>query len=96
MILITTSFNMKWPDEIIDFFKTISIVVEAQKMLVAFDCWMDTRVWTPEEEVFMDTVFIDREEDPLRITYKKLFIYAALPVICGVLACFVWWCILRR
>ena len=44
----------------------------------------------------MVTQFADREEDPLRITYYKLFIYAALPIICGVCAITVWYIILRR
>jgi len=45
MIFIASQFNMRWPPEILDFFNNISILVEAQKMLVAFDCWMDTREW---------------------------------------------------
>jgi len=97
MILITTSFNMKWPEQIIDFFKTISIVVEAQKMIVAFDCWMDTRsLWITEDDKIKEMQFSDLETDPLRITYKKLFIYAALPIICGFLTVCVWYCILRK
>jgi hypothetical protein len=97
MILITTSFNMKWPDEILDFFKNISIIVEFQKMIVSFDCWMDTRVWADDDyETVFKHQFMDREEDPLRITYYKLFIYAVLPIICGICSVCVWYVILRR
>lgn len=61
MILITTSFNMKWPDELINFFKQISIVVEAQKAIVAFDCFLDTRVWTQDDYSDKIKEFADSE-----------------------------------
>ena len=40
------------------------------------------------------TEFFDPEDDPhLRITYYKLFIYAALPIVCGFFAITVWFAI---
>ena len=96
MILITTSFNKMWPETIILFFKRIAILVELQKMIVAFDCFLDPRKWDPNEYATRLVEFQDPESDPLRITYKKLFIYAILPIICGLFAIIVWFLIIYK
>ena len=91
MIFITSSFDMNWPPKVLNFLSTIAPLVEAQKAIVAFDCWMDKRKY---EEIIPST--FEAPPDEWRITYKKLFIHAAMPIACGLASISVWYIILKR
>ena len=43
MVAIVYNFNVKFPPLITSFFTYLTYILELQKKIVSFDCWMDTR-----------------------------------------------------
>jgi hypothetical protein len=81
MLVIVMTFKMEWPAYITALFKAISIVFELTRMIVAFDCVMDTRPASLAEDAKLLDQFVAQPGE-WRITYYKLLIWFSLPVIC--------------
>jgi hypothetical protein len=64
--------------------------MEFQRMLVAFDCFMDVR----DADAIGEYEF-EAREDEFRITYWKLIIYALMPFLLGVLSISTWYVVLK-
>ena len=43
LILLTASFNFKWPDEVVALFDVAKPVAQATTQIFSFDCFLDTR-----------------------------------------------------
>ena len=82
MIVLTASFNLDWPQLIIDFFNTITPITNASKQILSFDCFLDTRNSRDADSA--------DSGDGLRITYIKLIMVEALPVIMAFVAILIW------
>jgi hypothetical protein len=65
-------------------------LMEFQRMLVAFDCFMDVR----DADAIGEYEF-EAREDEFRITYWKLIIYALMPFLLGVLSISTWYVVLK-
>jgi hypothetical protein len=81
MIMITSSYDMNWPPEVTDFLQQIAPLMEFQRMLVAFDCFMD-----PRNIEDIGEFEFEAREDEFRITYWKLIIYAVMPIVLGMIS----------
>ena len=82
MIVLTASFNLDWPQLVIDFFNSITPITNASKQLLSFDCFLDSR--DPED------TNPSAEGDGLRVTYIKLIMVEALPAIMTLVAILIW------
>lgn len=54
-------------------------------MIIAFDCWMDNRL--PED---IDEFQFEPDPGEIRITYYKLMLWAAMPIVCCIGSYVVW------
>ena len=63
MMVITSSYDMNWPPEVTDFLLQIAPLMEFQRMLVAFDCFMD-----PRDVADIGEYEFEAREDEFRIT----------------------------
>ena len=71
MMVITSSYDMNWPPEVTDFLLQIAPLMEFQRMLVAFDCFMD-----PRDVADIGEYEFEAREDEFRITYWKLIFFS--------------------
>lgn len=79
-MLLVSSFNFQWPEQLEVFFKTTSPVSEASTQVVSVDCFMSEKAaFGKDDGSFFKTYFV------------KLLIFALLPVILGVVSYVVWW-----
>mmetsp|Transcript_25292 Transcript_25292/g.39109 ORF Transcript_25292/g.39109 Transcript_25292/m.39109 type:complete len:95 (+) Transcript_25292:3824-4108(+) len=89
MIFITSSFDMDWPDTVINFMNGLAIVVEAQKAIVSFDCFIEARKLVDYTQFFSPS-------GEWRMTYSKLILNASLPIFCGISSITIWYIILKH
>ena len=82
MIVLTASFNLDWPQLVIDFFNSITPITNASKQILSFDCFLDSRDPKNPDPSAAD--------DGLRITYIKLIMVEVLPVIMSLVAILIW------
>ena len=85
-------FDIGWPPEVEEFFKSLTFLIEAQRAMIRFDCLLDRRSFAGFEllgEEYNRTVPAEGE---LRMTYMKLFMYAGMPLACCFLSYFAWRC----
>ena len=92
MIVVTSMFKIGWPPEVEEFFDSLTFLIEAQRAMIRFDCLLETREVEGFELTYAYTN-TTAAADELRMTYWKLFTYAALPLICCFLSYFAWRCI---
>jgi|TARA_B110000285_G_C14823207_1_gene467488 hypothetical protein len=64
--------------------------MEFQRMLVAFDCFLD-----PRDPTTIGEFEFEAREDEFRITYWKLLIYAVMPFVLGIIAISTWYTVLK-
>lgn len=73
----------------------MSVIMELFSMIIAFDCWLDTRdindydlnLTNPQEYMFKPNHM------EMRITYHKLMLWAAMPIVCCIGSFLVWYSI---
>jgi hypothetical protein len=90
MLMITSSFNMNWPPEVLAVFNIAAPIEQITSSITSFDCFMDRR--NPDE---IDPYHFYAGEYELRIVYFKLCIMAVLPIILCAISYSVWYLILR-
>ena len=91
MLLITASFDLDWPDQVLLIFNLAAPIREITSAIVSFDCWMDTR---PLDTIDFYSFYAG--ENDVRVIYQKLFINAGLPIVLSAISYSVWYFILRR
>lgn len=90
MLLITASFDMNWPDEVVTIFDVAAPVRQVTSSITSFDCFMDRRSY---ESVDPYNFYSDPYE--LRVVYQKCAIMALLPILLAIVCYSVWYVILR-
>jgi len=79
LILLVSSFNFQWPEQLEVFFSSTSPVSEASTQVVSVDCFMSEKAaFTQSEGNFFKTYFI------------KLIIFAILPLMLAVVSYLFW------
>eukprot|EP00347_Sterkiella_histriomuscorum_P008702 403344080 len=86
LILLTASFNFDWPQMVQEFFQAIKPVAQVSQQLFSFDCFIDTRKDSNDQETSNDT---------FRIFYQKLVMLAVFPILL-LLFCQGFWAIHHR
>ena len=74
---ITSSFDFRWSPQIVTFFDSSDLVANVSTRLFAFDCFLDNRN-------------NDGDTDSVRVYYKKMIIYALLPILLGLFSLIFW------
>ena len=77
LLNIISSFDFKWSPQIVDFFDSTNLIVDVSTHLFAFDCFLDNRN-------------SDDDTNSMRVYYKKMIIYALLPLLFGLLSIIFW------
>lgn len=90
MLIITSDFDMDWPDQVKSIFSIADPINALTNAIVNFDCFMDVRK-IEEVEQFNFTL----PEGEMRVAYQKVMIMSSLPIVLAALAYIIWWVISR-
>ena len=90
MLIITSSFDMKWPPMVQQLFIIALPIAELTTSLTAFDCWMDSR-----DPATIDPYNFKVDPGFLPVIYQKLFVMAGMPFLIGGVGYTVWWVVIR-
>ena len=85
LLSIISSFDFRWSPQIVTFFDSSNLVIDVSTHLFAFDCFLDNRN-------------SDDDTNSMRVYYKKMIIYALLPILLVLLSVIFWgvlYCIKR-
>ena len=86
LISIIATFDFRWSPQIVDMFDVARPITEVSTTLFSFDCLIDGRT-------------TDDDTSSMRTYYKKMIIYAVLPVALAVFSIIFWriyYCIRRQ
>jgi hypothetical protein len=73
-----------------DFLESITPLMEFQRAIVSYDCFMD-----PRDPLSIGDIEFSAGAKEFRITFYKLIIYAAMPILLGICSITVWYVILK-
>eukprot|EP00347_Sterkiella_histriomuscorum_P001991 403369895 len=77
LIMLTASFDFKWPKLILEFFDSSKPVAQASNQIVSFDCFLDNRK-------------SNTDSSSTRLFFYKLIMISIIPFICAI-ASFGFW-----
>mmetsp|Transcript_32875 Transcript_32875/g.37654 ORF Transcript_32875/g.37654 Transcript_32875/m.37654 type:complete len:200 (-) Transcript_32875:14-613(-) len=69
LLVLTSSFNFKWPDKVIELFDSLKPVAQVSTQILSFDCFLDSRSSS------------GGSSNVIRLYYQKMIMYAALPLV---------------
>ena len=84
LILLVSSFNFKWPEQLEVFFKQTAPVSEASTQVISIDCFLTGTSKTA-------TSIISNDGNYFHTFFVKLLIFALLPLILGSVSYGFWW-----
>ncbi|CDW85128.1 UNKNOWN [Stylonychia lemnae] len=90
LILLTSTFNFKWPDIVMEFFKTSRTVGEASDQIFSVDCFLNSKEQSSQQMKQNNQQFF------IRIFYFKLALFALMPFMLLILCNIIWMIILRK
>lgn len=79
LILLVSSFNFQWPEQLETFFAATSPVSQASTQVISIDCFMAAKA-----------SFASGSDSYFQTYYLKLLIFALLPVLLGFISYTVW------
>ncbi|CDW87526.1 UNKNOWN [Stylonychia lemnae] len=85
LILLTASFDFKWPDEVLELFDTAKPVAAISTQIISFDCFLDQR--NEEQQSESQT---NAENGQIRIFFQKLIFLAILPLVLAAITIGIW------
>ena len=68
LILLTSSFDFDWPDNVKEFYDSTKPVSQVSNQLISFDCFLDKRSE-------------NNDSNTIRIYWQKMIMYAVMPLI---------------
>ena len=68
LILLTSSFDFDWPDNVKEFYDSTKPVSQVSNQLISFDCFLDKRSENNDTNI-------------IRIYWQKMLMYAVMPFI---------------
>eukprot|EP00347_Sterkiella_histriomuscorum_P022266 403331092 len=77
LLMLTASFDLKWPDQLQEFFNSVKPVSEASTQFISFDCFIDSR----KEE---------NDTQTTRIIMWKMVMMALAPIIVVIVSIITW------
>jgi hypothetical protein len=81
LIMLVSSFNFKWPDQLEGFFSKSSTVSEASTQIISVDCFL-----TSAKKI------VDLDANYFHTFFVKLLIFALMPFLIG-LASYTFWAV---
>ena len=70
LILLTASFDLNWPDEVVKYFESTEPVAQVSQQILSFDWFLDRRNGDSGNEI--------------RLFYQKMIMFALLPLILAI------------
>ena len=77
LILLTSSFDFDWPDNVTEFYDTTKPASQVSSQLLSFDCFLDKRSENGDSNI-------------IRIYWQKMLMFAGMPIILAAI-CFMFW-----
>ena len=68
LILLTSSFDFDWPDNVKEFYDSTKPVSQVSNQLISFDCFLDKRSEGNDSNI-------------IRIYWQKMIMYAVMPLV---------------